>query len=210
MSSEGQFERRSTRACDTVRLRFTVDGRPPANPSEVPRANFRSISDNYFRAMGIPLLKGRYFTEMDRDQSPPVVIVNETMANRYWPGEDPIGKRLTIPSLGGVSREIAGVVADVKHSSLDTESGLEMYVSYRQKPYNFMALVVRATSDPTKMAGAVRSEILAVDSNQPVYDVKTMQQVVSESLSQSRLYTLLIAIFAALALILAAVGIYGV
>lgn len=160
--------------------------------------------------MGIPLLKGRYFTEMDRDQSPPVVIVNETMANRYWPGEDPIGKRLTIPSLGGVSREIAGVVADVKHSSLDTESGLEMYVSYRQKPYNFMALVVRATSDPTKMAGAVRSEILAVDSNQPVYDVKTMQQVVSESLSQSRLYTLLIAIFAALALILAAVGIYGV
>jgi putative ABC transport system permease protein len=132
------------------------------------------------------------------------------MANRYWPGEDPIGKRLTIPSLGGVSREIVGVVSDVKHSSLDTESGTEIYVAYKQKPYNFMSLVVRGSSDPAKMTGPVRSEILAVDPGQPVYDVKTMQQIVSESVSQPRLYTVLIAIFAALALILAAVGIYGV
>jgi putative ABC transport system permease protein len=193
-----------------IRLRFIVEEHPPANASEVPRANFRSISDKYFRAMGISLVKGRVFTEQDRDKSPPVVITNETMANRYWPGEDPIGKRLTIPLLGGVSREVVGVVADVKHSSLDTESGAEMYVSYLQKPFNFMAIVVRTASDPLSMIGAVRGEILSVDKSQPVYDVKTMRQVVSESVSQPRLYTLLLGVFAALALVLAAVGIYGV
>lgn len=193
-----------------IRLRFTVDAHPPTNPSEVPRANFRSISHNYFRAMRISLLKGRYFTEQDRDKSPPVVIINETMADRYWPGEDPIGKRLTIPFLGGVSREIVGKVADVKHSSLDTESGAEMYVPYLQKPFNFMALVIHSASDPLKLTGAVRSEILSVDKNQPVYDVKTMQQVVGESVSQPRLYAMLLGVFATLALILAAVGIYGV
>ncbi len=193
-----------------IRLRFIVDAHPPANPSEVPRATFRSISYNYFRAMGIALVKGRYFSEQDRDKSPPVVIVNETMASRYWPGEDPIGKRLTIPSLGGVSREITGVVADVKHSSLDTESGAEMYVPYLQKSFNFMALVIRTSSDRLRLTGAVRSEILSVDKSQPVYDVKTMQDVVNDSVSQPRLYTLLLGIFAALALTLAAVGIYGV
>ncbi|HXU39087.1 MAG TPA: ABC transporter permease [Blastocatellia bacterium] len=193
-----------------IRLRFIVDAHPPTSASEVPRANFRSISHDYFRAMGIPLVKGRYFTEQDRDKSPPVVIINETMANRYWQGEDPIGRRMTIPSLGGVSREIAGVVADVKHSGLDTESGAEMYVPYLQKPFNFMALVIRTTSEPLSLTGAVRSEIQAVDKSQPVYDVKTMQQVVGDSVSQPRLYTLLLGIFGALALTLAAVGIYGV
>ncbi len=193
-----------------IRLRFMVDGRPPVNPSEVPRANYRSISNDYFRTMRISLLEGRYFTEQDRDTSPPVVIINETMANLYWPGEDAINKRLTIPFLGGVSREVVGVVADVRNSSLDTESGAQMYVPYLQKPFNIMALAVHAASDPTKLTGAVRNEILAVDKNQPVYDVKTMQEVLSESVSQPRLYTLLIVIFAALAVILAAVGIYGV
>jgi putative ABC transport system permease protein len=193
-----------------IRLRFIVDAHPPANPSDVPRANYRSISHNYFRAMGISLVKGRFFSEQDRDKSPPVVIVNETMANRYWPGEDPIGKRLTIPLLANASREVVGVVADVKHSSLDTESGAEMYVPYLQKPFNFMAVVVRTAADPLSMVNAVRGEISSVDKNQPVYDVKTMQQIVNESVSQPRLYMLLLGIFAALALVLAAVGIYGV
>jgi putative ABC transport system permease protein len=190
--------------------RFAVEGRPPASPSEVLRANIRRISHSYFTAMRIPLLKGRYFTEQDRDKSPPVGIINETMVNRFWPDEDPIGKRLTIPSLGADSREVVGVVADVKHSSLNAESGLEIYVPSLQKPLTIMALVVHTTSDPLLMTEAVRGAIQAVDRNQPVYDVKTMQQVVSESVSQPRLYTLLLGIFAALALTLAAVGIYGV
>jgi putative ABC transport system permease protein len=190
--------------------RFAVEGRSPASPSEVLRANISRISHSYFTAMRIPLLKGRYFTEQDRDKSPPVVIVNETMVNRFWPDEDPVGKRLTIPSLGADPREVVGVVADVKHSSLNAESGLEIYVPSLQKPLTIMALVVHTTSDPLLMTGAVRGAIQAVDRNQPVYDVKTMEQVVSESVSQPRLYTLLLGIFATLALVLAAVGIYGV
>lgn len=193
-----------------IRLRFIVEDHPPANASEVPKANYRSISHNYFRAMGIPLVKGRFFSEQDRGQSPPVVIINETMASRYWPGADPIGRRLTIPLLRAVPREVVGVVADVKHASLDTESGAEMYVPYLQKPFNFMAFVVRTTSDPSSMIGAVRGEILSVDESQPVYAVKTMEQVVNESVSQPRLYMLLLGSFGALALLLAAVGIYGV
>lgn len=132
------------------------------------------------------------------------------MARRHWAGEDPIGRRVTLPSLGGISREIVGVVGDIKHSGLDTESGAQMYLPYPQQPWNFMSLVVRAQSDPAKMAGAVRHEITALDTNQSAYDVKTMQQVVSESVSQPRLYTLLLGVFAAVAMILAAVGIYGV
>ena len=102
------------------------------------------------------------------------------------------------------------MVADVKHTSLETESGAEMYVPYLQKPYPFMGLVVRTASEPTQMTNAVRSAILAVDPSQPVYDVKTMQQLVGESVSQPRLYTALLGIFAGVALALAAVGIYGV
>lgn len=192
------------------RLRFLVEGHPPANPSDVPRANIRRISHHYFSAMRISLLEGRYFTERDREDSPPVVIVNQTMAGRYWPGEDPVGKRLTIPTFGTVSREVVGVVADVKHTSLDTDSGVEIYVPYLQKPLSIMALVVHTTSDPSLMTEAVRGAVLSVDRNQPVYDVRTMQQVLNDSVSQPRIYTLLLAVFGSLAVILAAVGIYGV
>jgi putative ABC transport system permease protein len=191
------------------KLRFTVEGHPPASPSEVPRANIRRISPDYFTAMRIALVKGRFFTERDREGSPPVAIINETMAARYWPGEDPVGRKLTIPSLGA-AREVVGVVADVKHSSLSTESGVEAYVPYLQKPLTIMALVVHTASEPLRMTGAVRSAILSVDRNQPVYDIRTMEQVVSDSISQSRLYTLLLGVFASLAVILAAIGIYGV
>jgi putative ABC transport system permease protein len=193
-----------------VRFRFTIDGRPPATPGERLVATTGAVNSNYFHAIGIPLQKGRYFTEQDRDKSPPVIIINDTMARRHWPGEDPIGRRITLPSLGGISREIVGVVGDIKHSGLDTESGAQMYLPYPQQPWNFMSLVVRAQSDPTKMAGAVRHEITALDTNQSAYDVKTMEQVVSESVSQPRLYTLLLGVFAAVAMILAAVGTYGV
>ena len=192
------------------RLRFTVEGHPPPSPSEVPRANIRRISDGYFETMRISLVDGRFFTERDRADSTPVVIINQTMANRHWPGENPIGRRLIIPSMGTAPREVAGVVADVKHSSLDTESGVEVYVPYLQKPFALMTVLVRTTSEPLQMTGAVRESILSVDSNQPIYGTKTMQQVVSDSMSQSRLYSSLLGIFAGLAVVLAAVGIYGV
>lgn len=190
--------------------RFTIDGRAPATPNERLLAHFRSVSADYHKAMGIPLVKGRYFNEYDRDKSAPVIIINESMARQYWPGEEPVGRHITIPGDGPISREIVGVVSDVKHEKLDSESGSEMYVPYLQKPFTFMGLAVRTGSDPTQMTNAVRSQILAVDSSQPVYDVKTMQQMVGESVSQPRLNMLLLTIFACIALVLAAVGIYGV
>jgi putative ABC transport system permease protein len=193
-----------------VRFRFTIDGRPPATTGERLVATTGAVNSTYFQAIGIPLLKGRPFSEQDRDKSPPVLIINDTMARRYWPGEDPIGRRLTLPSLGGISREVVGVVGDIKHSGLDTESGAQIYLPYLQQPWNFMSLVVRTQSNPARMAGVIRHEITALDANQSAYDVKTMQQVVSESVSQPRLYTLLLGVFAAVAMILAAVGIYGV
>ncbi|MEK6299741.1 MAG: ABC transporter permease [Acidobacteriota bacterium] len=193
-----------------VRFRFTIDGRPPATTGERLIASTGAINADYFHTLGTPLLKGRYFTERDSAESPPVLIINDTMARRYWPGEDPIGRRLTLPSLGGVSREIVGVVGDIKHLGLDTDSGSQMYLPYQQQSWNFMSLVVRTQSDPAKMAGPVRQEIAALDANQSAYDVKTMQQIVSESVSQPRLYTVLLGVFAVVAIILAAVGIYGV
>jgi len=194
-----------------ARFRFTIDGRVPATPNERLTANYRAINHDYFHAMGINLLKGRTFTEQDNEQAPPVVIINETMAKRFWESEDEsVGKRMTIPSTGNASREIVGVVADVKHSSLDADSGFEFYVPYPQKPFNVMNLIVRTETDPMGLARSVREAVLAADPTESVYDVKTLQQVVGDSLSQPRLYTVLLSIFAAVALVLAGVGIYGV
>ncbi|HEX8184828.1 MAG TPA: ABC transporter permease [Blastocatellia bacterium] len=190
--------------------RFTIDGRPPATPNERLMAHFRSISHDYHHAMGIALLKGRYFTEYDRDKAAQVIIINESMSRLYWPDEDPIGKHITIPGDGPISREIVGIVADVKHETLEAESGSEMYVPYLQKPFPFMGLVVRTGIDPAQMTNTIRNQIQDVDSGQSIYDVKTMQQMVNESVSQPRLNMLLLVIFAAIALVLAAVGIYGV
>ncbi|MFY9609808.1 MAG: ABC transporter permease [Blastocatellia bacterium] len=195
---------------NSIVRRFTIDGRAPAAPNERLLANYAAISPEYFRAMGIRLIAGRGFTDHDRDSSQPVIIINDTMRRRFWPNEDPIGKHISITAETGVSREIVGVVADVKHSSLDAESGLEIYEPYLQFPWSFMAIAVRTAADPLRLAPAVRTEILAVDKAQPVYDVKPMAQIVGDSVSQPRLYMLLLGIFAAIALILAAVGIYGV
>jgi putative ABC transport system permease protein len=193
-----------------ISWRYTIDGRPPAQPGEVLRANFRTVSADYFRTMGIALLAGRVFTDLDHENAAGVVLINESMARRYWPAQNPLGRHLTIPSAGGISREIVGVVADVRHTGLDTESGEEMYVPYRQKPLSFMALVVRTAADPLRLLPVVRSEILAVDRNLPVYQVKTLEQLLAESTSTPRLNALLLGVFAVLALLLAAVGIYGV
>jgi putative ABC transport system permease protein len=193
-----------------ITRRFTVDGRAPSAPNERLVGNYAAVSPEYFRAMGIRLISGRSFADYDRDTSQQVIIINETTRRLFWPNEDPIGKRISITAEGGISREIVGVVADVKLSSLDADSGLGIYEPYLQFPWSFMAIVVRTAGDPLGIAAAVRSEILAVDRAQPVYDVKTMAQILGDSVSQQRLYMLLLAIFAAIALVLAAVGIYGV
>ncbi len=189
---------------------FEIEGRPPAGPGERLRTHYRAISPDYFRTMGIPLKKGRGFSGRDNETSTPVIIINETAANRFWPGEDPLGKRVVIRHGGMKTREIVGVVADVKHTSLDADSGLEMYSPFVQHPWSFMALAARTSLEPTRLIPSISQAVLQVDSGQPVYDVKTMEQVVSDSISQPRVNTILLALLAALALAQAAVGVYGI
>lgn len=196
---------------------FTIDGRT-LSPDEATAANYQFTSPEYFRAMGMPLLRGRYFTEQDSSHSAPVTIINQAIARRFFPDEDPIGKHISISSLipgqtkvgPAVSREIIGVVGDVKESGLAEESSLEVYVSYLQNPLLETNLVVHTSGEPSGLVAAVRSQVLAVDKDQPVSEIKTMEQVLSESVAGRRFNMLLLGLFAMVALILAAVGIYGV
>ncbi|HEX8748972.1 MAG TPA: ABC transporter permease [Pyrinomonadaceae bacterium] len=187
---------------------FEVEGRPKS-PSDSPQADYSSVSPNYFDAMGIALRSGRKFTEQDRLGSPDVVIISETMARRVFPGEDPLGKRLALSFLERrVSLEIVGVVADVRQDVAE-KSNLHIYDTNLQRPWLSTAFVVRADSNPQSLIPAVQRAIREVDANRVASDVKTMEQVMSESVSQPRFYTQLLSVFAALALLLAAVGIYG-
>ncbi|MFP5260646.1 MAG: ABC transporter permease [Blastocatellia bacterium] len=189
---------------------FTIEGRPGPAVAEQPMAQTRYISPDYFRAMGIPLRQGRFFTDQDRENAVPVIIISETMARRFWPGEDPIGKRLT-PSfhLKQGPREIVGVVGDVK-SGLDADESAMMYMSYKQAPRPYMTFVARTASDPQNFIQPISKAIYAVDKEQALTNVGTMEQVLAASLSGRRFNMTLLIAFAVLALTLAAVGVYGV
>jgi putative ABC transport system permease protein len=197
-----------------VSNRFTIEGRAPASPSERLSAAFRSVSSDYFRAMGIRLIEGRSFGPIDGPQSAPVVIINETMARRFWPNESPLGKRVTINvrfhTGQDVSREIVGVVADVRHAGLHEPAEPEMYTSHLQVPWPWMHLVLRTKVDPASMAPAVTAELRALDRSVPAPTARTMEQRLSDSLAARRFNLLLLGGFAALALVLAGLGIYSV
>jgi len=189
---------------------MTIEGRPPEEYAREVR--HKRITPDYFRAMGIPLLRGRFFNESDNDKNQPVVIVNATLARRHFPGEDPIGKRLKSgkPQDPDPWQTIIGTVNDEKQDGLGAEVKPEIYGSHLQFPQREMTLIVRATTDPQALVGAVREEIRALDRSLPLYDVKTMRAAIYESVARERFITLLLIVFAALALTLASVGIYGV
>jgi putative ABC transport system permease protein len=191
---------------------FDIAGRPPANPGEAPEANDRVATPDYFRAMGIPLLKGRVFTERDDADAPPVSIINESFARRFFAGEDPLGKRIVTDSdRFPQGSEIIGVVGDVRHKSLDAEGGAELYRSYLQSPERSMSLVVRTEqADPTSIASSIRSIVQQVDKDQPLSNIQTMDQLLADSVARRRFNMLLLGIFASVALLLAAIGIFGV
>lgn len=190
---------------------FTIEGKPAVAFGSLENdANFRIVSPDYFHAIGIPLIKGRAFAERDSTDAPKVIVVNEAFARRYLPGEDAIGKRLTVDFGKPWTGEIAGIVGSVRHSSLAREPDAEMYVSYAQAAIPKVNLAVRAVTDPTMLTSAIRNEVRALDKDLPIYNVETMQQRVSESAAQPRFRTLLLGIFALVALLLASVGIYGV
>jgi predicted permease len=190
---------------------FTVEGRPAPPVSEQPLAQTRYVSPDYFRAMGIPLRQGRAFEDRDREGAPQVVIISEAMARRFWPGENPVGKRLTASFHERQGpREIVGVVGDVKSRGLDDEAGATMYLPFRQAPRPWISFVARTASDPQGFVQPLSRAVYAADREQAISSVRTMEQVLTESLSGRRFNMTLLMTFAGLALALAAVGVYGV
>jgi putative ABC transport system permease protein len=190
---------------------FHIEAKPLENPAEAPSAQRYGITPDYLRAMSIPLLRGRQFNEQDDANAPLVALINETAAKRNWPNEDPIGKRIRLGSVEkDPLRTIVGIVGDVSHHGLDDRPQMQAYVPHAQWIDSYMTLVVRTSIDPASLAAAVRSEIRAMDGSAPVYDVTTMRQKVSSSLAQRRFTLALLSVFAAIALLMAAIGIYGV
>jgi len=172
-------------------------------------SGFRSVSADYFNTMGITLLKGRALTGQDNEQGMPVAVVNEAMAKKFWPDADPIGKRIKPTSSSAVWTEIVGIAESVRHASIGEEPKPEMFVPNSQTPAPQINLVLR-TTDSANLAGLIRQAVTTLDKDLPVYEIRTMEQRLSESVAQPRFRTLLLGVFAALALLMAVVGIYGV
>jgi putative ABC transport system permease protein len=193
---------------------FTVEGRPVPALGQVPSTDIARVSPDYFAAMGVPLLRGRVFTDQDREGSLPVCIVDESMASAYWPGEDPIGRRIRLggphPENDSPWMEVVGVVAHVKNYGVDQDSRVETYVPVLQNPLGWLSLVVRAWGEPTSLTAAIRQAVRSVDPEVPVYNVRTMEEILSNAVAGRRLSVMLLSLFAALALCLAAIGVYGV
>jgi putative ABC transport system permease protein len=185
-----------------------IEGRP-VNPAEQLTMDRRVVTEDYFRTMSIPLKQGRFFTSSDWS-NPNVVVINETGAKRYWNGENPVGRRLRFEENEDKWVEIVGVVGDVRHSSIQAEPKPELYIPYFYSPSHNMTVVAKLNSASTPSAASFRSEVTAVDKSQPVYNIRTMGQVVDEALAQARFSVVLLGIFAATGLLLAVVGLYGV
>jgi len=191
---------------------FSIEGRPPVPPAEQIEVPIDSISPEYFKTMGISLLAGREFDGSEGPDSQRVVIINDTMARRFWPGEDPVGKRFKYGDSDSNSPwlTIVGLVGDMRRTGFELAERCETFLPISQNLAGSMTLVVRSATDPMPLAAAVRDQVWAIDHDQPVYDVKSMDKMLADMTSQRRLNMLLMGIFAGSALLLAAVGIYGV
>lgn len=211
-------------------LEFSIEGLPDP-PNQRREARFNIAGPKYFRTLGIPLLEGRDFSERDAGGAPPVVLINEAMARRFWPNANPIGQRISTDApaapepLGehdhargadqanqGTWFSVIGIAGDVRQMGLRSETQPEVYVSYLQDPYQwpFLSMLVRTTSDPLRLFPAVEQAVWSVDKDQPVSNPMTMDRIRSDSIAQPRVTALLLSLFAALALLLASVGLYGV
>jgi putative ABC transport system permease protein len=189
---------------------FKVDGRAFARLSEQPQADARIVSNNYFDVMKIPLRSGRYFSEHDTKDSPHVAVINEVLAHLYWPNEDPVGRFIEMAAFGAGHCEIVGTVADIRQTNLSDGPAPGIYIPYTQEPMPWQTLVVRTKNDPTGLAGLIRHEVAALDPEQPVGRVATLDELMEASTAQPRFRTFLLGGFAGIALLLSAIGIYGV
>ncbi|HEX4666931.1 MAG TPA: ABC transporter permease [Chthoniobacterales bacterium] len=190
---------------------FGIEGRPSDDAHPSPDEELRLVSPDYFKTVQIPLLQGRFFTAADKAEAPYVVLINQALAERYWPNEQPIGKRIKIYT--GKDRAwatIVGIVGSVHHKGLDQPLTPIYYLPFAQLPYSSMILTLRSTQDPLSLTSAIRREVQAIDPNQPIAHVRTLEQVIADSVAPRKLAVALLAVFAAIALVLASVGIYGV
>jgi putative ABC transport system permease protein len=197
----------------SLKADFTLEGRSLPRSEISPLADYVSVSPEYFRVMQIPLLDGRRFSERDAMATPPVVIINEILARRFWPAQNPLGRRLIVGATLGADRAprtIVGVVGSIKSAGLEFEPGPAIYVPYLQNPWPTMSAVIRVTGDPMRLVAVTRKEVLALDPEQPVYNVKSLEEILGASLAARRFQMLVLGIFAATALIMAAIGVYAV
>jgi putative ABC transport system permease protein len=188
---------------------FCTEGAVCQGVGKDPVIAMRQVSSGYFDTVRTPLLQGRVFTERDSASSPPVVIVNQTVADRYWPGQNPIGRHLA-NSRDMIQREVVGVVADVKFNALNVASSEEMYLPLEQIPWPTTTLIVRSPANPEALVSAVRAKIAEIDPDLPVSNIASMESVVASSVAQPRILSEFVGVFAGFALLLAAIGIYGV
>jgi putative ABC transport system permease protein len=192
---------------------FALEGTPGRPADRTLWADCSSVSADFFRAMNIPLRSGRTFDARDASQTPPVIVINEEMARRLWPSGDAIGRRVMLGATSGADsrpREVVGVVANLRSGTLEDAPGFQLYIPSSQNPWPTMSLAARVTGEPTSSAGSIRAELLALDPNQPVYNVRTLDQVIGRALAQRRFQVLLLALFAAVGLVLATIGVYSV
>jgi putative ABC transport system permease protein len=196
-------------------ISFTVAGRPPVPPAQQPAMQVRVATPDYFSAIGIPVKRGRAFTEDDKEGTPRVVLITESAARQFFPGEDPIGKTIRLgwgkgpgrPNAGG---EVVGIVGDVKDAGLNEPDPPQIYLPYRQWTVGSISVLLKTSVPPTSIAEAARAQVYAIDPNLPLSNVNTLEGILAKSISQQRFYALLLAIFAGVALVLAAIGIFGV
>jgi putative ABC transport system permease protein len=194
-------------------LSFTVEGRPEPKPGEEPSMRVAPVTPGYFQAMGLPIMRGRAFNGQDREGSTKVAILTEAAVRKFFPGENPIGRRIVLGwTSDGDQRggEVVGVAKDFKQSTLDRDADPQIFIPFDQAPLGSMSVILRSSADPAAVISAARSQVREVDPNLPLFKLQTMEDLVSASVSQPRFYMLLLGGFAAVALLMAAIGMYGV
>ena len=196
---------------------FDIEGYQPPEDQPGPWGDIRIVSPSFFETLRIPLLRGRYLTDEDREGTRMVAVIDQEFVRRYWPGENPLGKRFTFGPPDGVTDttqnewiEVVGVVGHAAHEGLDADPRIQLYLSYRQAPLPFMAIAVRTQGNPDRYLNLVRDAVRSVDPDQPISGVAQMEELLSRSVGQRRLSMMLLSLFSGIALVLASVGIYGV
>jgi predicted permease len=188
---------------------FHIEGQPVPAPGHFPNSDYHFVSPGYFQAIGIPLLRGRLFTDSDNSKAPRVAVVSEGFARRYWPRQDPLGRRFQLDT-NGPWYSVIGIVGNTKQFGLTSRTKTEFYLTYLQEPFSYMTIVVRTATSPLALTSEIRRQVSALDKDVPIFNVRSMDQLFDESVSPQRMTMLLLGIFSALAMLLAAVGIYGV